>query len=98
MVPVLVLAIIAFAVIKSLMWVVARDEAGGSAPWTPVATAPSTGDLRVELRATVNDDVRAFLLPAVAEPSAFEPAALENAALEHDAVDLTSFVAADTKH
>ena len=96
MVPVLVLAIIAFGVIKSLMWVVARDEAAGSAPGSPDPSSPAPGDLTVELRATVNDDVRAFLLPAVAEPSPFEPAAFEHAAIEHDAVDLTSVVAADT--
>ena len=94
MLPVLVLAIIAFGVIKSLMWVVARDEAAGSAPWTPDPSS-ATSDLTVELRATVNDDVRAFLLPAVAEPSAFEPAAFEHAAVEHDAADLTSVFAAD---
>jgi hypothetical protein len=97
MLPVLVLAVIAFGFIKSLMWVVARDEAAGSAPRTRDVMSPAIGDLTVELRATVNDDVRAFLLPSVAEPSAFEPAAFEHAALEHDAVDVTSFVAADTE-
>ena len=66
MVFVVVLAILAFVLIKSLMSVVARDEAATAAPWRP---EPSTTDLIVERRATVNDDVRSFLLPAVPEPT-----------------------------
>jgi hypothetical protein len=69
MVFVVVLAILAFVLIKSLMSVVARDEATTSAPWS---AEPSTTDLTVELRATVNDDVRAFLLPAAPEPTEAE--------------------------
>jgi hypothetical protein len=61
MVFVVVLAIVAFVMIKSLMSVVARDEGATAAPWSP---EPLTTDLTVELRATVNDDVRSFLLPA----------------------------------
>jgi hypothetical protein len=64
MVFVVVLAILAFVLIKSLMSVVARDEGATAAPWSPES---STTDLTVELRATVNDDVRAFLLPAAPE-------------------------------
>ncbi len=92
MLPVLVLAIIAFAFIKSLMSVVARGEATGPTPSTPDHAATAIGDLTIELRATVNDDVRAFLLPAVAEPNAFEAATFEHAAFEHAALDLTSVV------
>ena len=69
-----VLAIIAFALIKSLMSVVARDEGTTVAPWTPYDA--STPDLTVELHATVNDDVRAFLLPVVPEPSEAEQAGI----------------------
>ena len=79
MVPVLVLAVIAAVLIKSLMTVVARDEAGVRAsPTADFAPAPAY-DPTVELRANVNDDVRAFLLPAVAELAPFEPAAFEHA-------------------
>jgi hypothetical protein len=69
MVFVVVLAILAFALIKSLMSVVARDEAAAAAPWSPES---STTDPTVELHATVNDDVRAFLLPAALLPAAPE--------------------------
>jgi hypothetical protein len=88
MVAVLVLAVIAVVVIKSLMSVVARDEAASRAPWSPDHTSlpaydPTTYDptvlLRatVRLRATVHDDVRGFLLPAVPEPDAADVDALE---------------------
>ncbi|HTK16358.1 MAG TPA: hypothetical protein VL769_08205 [Acidimicrobiia bacterium] len=66
MVFVVVLAILAFVMIKSLMSVVAREEAATAAPWSP---EPAATDLTVELRATVHDDVRAFLLPAAPEPT-----------------------------
>jgi hypothetical protein len=82
MVPVLVLAIIAVGLIKSLMSVVGHDEA---------ELAPTQAyDPTVELRANINDDIRAFLLPARAEPASFEPAAVEQAA-----VDLTNAAEAD---
>jgi hypothetical protein len=68
MVPVLVLAIIAVVLIKSLMSVVAREEGTALPPWSPDPASTAT-DLTVELHATVNDDVRAFLLPAAPEPS-----------------------------
>jgi len=68
MVPVLVLAIIAVVLIKSLMSVVAREEGTALPPWSPDAASTAT-DLTVELHPTVNDDVRAFLLPAAPEPS-----------------------------
>lgn len=83
MVPVLVLAVIAAVLIKSLMSVVARDEAGGRASPTADFAPAQAYDPTAELRANVNDDVRAFLLPAVAEPAPFEQAALEQAASEH---------------
>jgi hypothetical protein len=74
MVPVLVLAVIAVVVIKTLMSVVAREEAADLAPWTPAGTGYEpisydaiTYDPAIRLRATVNDDVRGFLLPAPAE-------------------------------
>jgi len=92
MVPVLVLAVIAVVIIKSLMSVVARDEAASLAPWSPDDTAmpayeastydsttydpsvhdPTGYDPTVRLRATVNDDARGFLLPAVPEPADVE--------------------------
>jgi Na+-transporting methylmalonyl-CoA/oxaloacetate decarboxylase gamma subunit len=81
MVFVAVLAILAFVMIKSLMSVVARDEGATAAPWSP---EPSTTDLTVELRATVNDDVRAFLLPAAPEPT---DAKREQAAFEQRLFD-----------
>jgi hypothetical protein len=87
MVPVLVLAVIAVVIIKSLMSVVARDEATSLAPWSPDAASmptpePSSYDLTVNdptvrLRATVNDDARGFLLPAVPEPADVEPTEAE---------------------
>jgi hypothetical protein len=77
MVPVLVLAIIALVLIKTLMAVVAREDGTTVAPWSPDNEAIVADDLTtVELRATVNDDVRAFLLPAVPEPDAVEQPAL----------------------
>jgi Na+-transporting methylmalonyl-CoA/oxaloacetate decarboxylase gamma subunit len=78
---VVVLAILAVVMIKSLMSVVARDEAATAAPWNP---EPSSADLTVELRATVNDDVRAFLLPAAPEPT---EAQREQAAFEQHLFD-----------
>jgi hypothetical protein len=63
MVAVLVLAVLAVALIKSLMSVVAHEEGTTPAPWSPGYASPST-DVGVELRATANDDARAFLLPA----------------------------------
>ena len=88
MVAVLVLAVIAVVIIKSLMSVVARDEAASLAPWSPdhasmpayEASAydpttydPTTYDPTVRLRATVHDDARSFLLPAAPEPADVEP-------------------------
>jgi hypothetical protein len=70
MVPVVALAIIAVAIIKSLMTVVARDVVTTVAPWSPDRSA---FDPTVQLRATANDDVHAFLLPAAAEPDGVEP-------------------------
>ena len=73
----LVLAVIAVVLIKSLMSVVSREEGATLPPWaidnssTPV-TDFTTYEPTIELRATVNDDVRAFLLPAVAEPAGAE--------------------------
>jgi hypothetical protein len=67
MVPVVVLAIIAVAIIKSLMSVVARDEVATVAPWRPDYS--TTIDPTVGLRATANDDARAFLLPAAPDPA-----------------------------
>jgi hypothetical protein len=81
MVFVVVLAILAFVMIKSLMSVVAREEAATAAPWSP---EPSATDLTVELRATVNDDVRAFLLPAAPEATDAER---EQAAFEQRLFD-----------
>ena len=87
MVPVVVLAIVAIAIIKSLMTVVARDASTTVAPWSPDPASmpmpePSSYDLTVNdptvrLRATVNDDARGFLLPAVPEPADVEPAEAE---------------------
>ena len=77
MVFVLVLAVIAVVVIRSLMSVVSREEGATLPPWaidnssTPV-TDLTTYEPTIELRATVNDDVRAFLLPAVPEPAGAE--------------------------
>ena len=79
MVAVLALAVIAVVIIKSLMSVVARDEAARLAPWSPdpastpayeaSAYDPTTYDPTVRLRATVHDDARGFLLPAAPEPA-----------------------------
>ena len=82
MVPVLVLAIIAAALIKSLMSVVGHDEAESQASPTADFAPAQAYDPTMELRASVNDDVRAFLLPAVAEPAPFEQAAFEHASFE----------------
>ncbi len=70
MVPVLVLAAIALALIKSLMAVVARDEAASLPPWSPdyASTDPT-----LELRATANDDAVGFLLPAAPTDVESEP-------------------------
>jgi hypothetical protein len=73
----LVLAVIAVVLIKSLMSVVSREEGATVPPWavdnssTPV-TDLTTYEPTIELRATVNDDVRPFLLPAVTEPAGVE--------------------------
>jgi hypothetical protein len=78
MVPVVALAIIALVLIKTLMSVVAREEGTMVAPWSPDNESIVADDLTtVELRATVNDDVRAFLLPAVPEPGAVEQPEVE---------------------
>jgi hypothetical protein len=79
--------VIAVVIIKSLMSVVARDEAASRAPWSPDPASmptpePSSYDLTlndptVRLRATVNDDARGFLLPAVPEPADVEPTEAE---------------------
>jgi hypothetical protein len=66
MVPVVVLAVVAVVLIKTMMSVVAREEASTLPPWSPDSSAMT--DPTVELRATANDDVRAFLLPAASEP------------------------------
>jgi hypothetical protein len=88
MVAVLVLAVIAAVIIKSLMSVVAHDEAASHAPWSPDDAAlpayeasvydpavhdPTAYDPTVRLRSTVHDEARGFLLPAVAEPADVEP-------------------------
>ena len=84
MVFVLVLAVFAVVVIRSLMSVVSREEGATLPPWaTDDASTPVT-DLTmyqptIELRATVNDDVRAFLLPAVPEPAGAEQPEAESA-------------------
>ena len=80
----LILAIIAVGLIRSLMSVVAHDEAANVAPlrsehWSPTSVSPdfvstAAGDLTVELRSRANDDVRAFLLPAAPEPGDLEQA------------------------
>jgi hypothetical protein len=89
MVPVVVLAIVAIAIIKSLMSVVAREESASLPPWSPDQASmsmhdttsydPTTYDPTVRLRATVNDDARAFLLPAAPEPADVEPTEAEQA-------------------
>jgi hypothetical protein len=76
MVPVLVLVGIALALIKSLMAVVARDEAAGisvTADYSPVQAYDPT----VQLRARVHDDARGFLLPAAPDTAEREQAAAE---------------------
>jgi len=84
MVFVLVLAVVAVVLIKSLMSVVSREEGATLPPWaiddasTPV-TDLTTYQPTIELRATVNDDVRAFLLPAAPEPAAAEQPEAESA-------------------
>jgi hypothetical protein len=80
MVPVVVLAVLAVVLIKTLMSVVAREEASTLPPWSPDYAAMT--DPTVELRATTNDDVRAFLLPAVSEPAASETGASETGEIE----------------
>ncbi len=92
MVPVLVLAGIAFAIIKTLMSVVARDQSANHAPWSPgPASMPTyeptsyeatSYDPTVRLRATVNDDARGFLLPASPEPADAERPDAERPAAE----------------
>jgi len=83
MVFVLVLAVIAVVLIKSLMSVVSREEGATLPPWaidsssTPV-TDLTTYEPTIELRATVNDDVRAFLLPAATEPAGAEQPQVES--------------------
>jgi len=79
MVPVLVLAGIAFAVIKALMSVVARDEVAhvsGTADYSPVQAYDPT----IQLRARVHDDARGFLLPAAPEAAEREQAAADTPA------------------
>jgi len=68
---VVILAVIAIVLIRSLMSVVARDEAAALPPWSPSYT--SFDDPTVELRATAHDDVRGFLLPAAPESEETEP-------------------------
>ncbi|MDQ1508573.1 MAG: hypothetical protein QOG50_417 [Actinomycetota bacterium] len=82
----LVLAIIAFALIKSLMSVVAREEGTTVPPWRLDDASTSAGDLTVELRATANDDVRAFLLPAVPEPAGAEQPEVEQPDVEQPGI------------
>jgi hypothetical protein len=71
MLAVVVLAIIALALIKSLMSVVARDEAASVPPWSP--DFASTTDPTMELRATANDDAFGLLLPAAPTDAESEP-------------------------
>jgi hypothetical protein len=77
MVPVVVLAVIAVVLIKTLMSVVSREEASTLPPWSPDYT--SMTDPTVELRATANDDARAFLLPAAPDPVDIEPVEIDQA-------------------
>ena len=77
MVFVLVLAVIAVVLIKSLMSVVSREEGATLPPWAIDNSSTPATDLTmyqptIELRATAHDDVRAFLLPAVPEPAGAE--------------------------
>jgi hypothetical protein len=74
MVPVVVLAVIAFAFIRLLMGVVAHDETAGVEPaGFQAATADFTltqaFDPTIRLRSNTNDAAHAFLLPAVDEPA-----------------------------
>jgi len=59
-IPLAMLAILAFVVIRSLMGVVAREDAS-----TPAALAVETA-----LPVRTGDDVRGFLLPAVGDAAA----------------------------
>jgi hypothetical protein len=84
MVFVLVLAVVAVVLIKSLMSVVSREEGATLPPWAIDDASTPVTDLTmyeptVELRATVHDDVRAFLLPAVPEPADAEQPQAESA-------------------
>ena len=67
MVPVLALAIVAFVVIRSLMWVGAHDEGAGARSLSTEYAPVQSYDPTVQLRARVHDDARGFLLPAVTE-------------------------------
>jgi hypothetical protein len=68
MVPVLVLAVVAFVVIRSLMWVVAHDEGAGMRTLGSEYVAVQSYDPTVRLAPSVHDEARAFLLPAATEP------------------------------
>lgn len=78
MVPVVILALLAVVLIRSLMSVVARDEVADLAPWSPDYT--SVNDPTVELRVTAHDDVRGFLLPAADEANVVESAGVNEQA------------------
>src|SRR5689334_10412784 len=61
-IPLVVLAILAIAVMRGLMGVVARGERTRAASTGPEPTVP--GSPPPQLRARADDSVRAFLMPA----------------------------------
>ncbi len=76
-IPAVMLVILALAVMRALMGVVAHEDAaappqsGTAAPSVPGSPAP-------ELRAQPGDALRAFLLPAAEAPLAGEPAPVDD--------------------
>ena len=70
----LVLAVIAFGLIKALMSVVARDEAADINLISDYSS-PYGYDPTIEVRARVHDDARGFLMPAADDPADQDPAA-----------------------
>jgi len=68
MVPVLVLAIVAFVVIRSLMWVVAHDEGAGLRTLSSEYVAVESYDPTVRVAKPVHEEARGFLLPAAPAP------------------------------
>ena len=94
MVPVLVLAVVAFAFIRLLMAVVARDEtslgrSGGLGTATSDFATTQTYDPTMQLRSRVNDDARAFLLPAVDEPHVNEQPGVDESIRVDDSAGAT---------